>query len=428
MKEIELEFTKIVGEGKALGRRKGKVVFCYGVIPGEKAKVRIKKEKRNFIEAELVDIIEKSPYRIKPLEEHYLTCSPWQTIDYTKQVEYKKKLIEENFYQSVKENIKIDRFYSAENIFAYRTKIEYSFADINGKLFLAFHKRGDYSVLIPLEHGCKLINEKTNRIALDIVSILNAEGIKTNQLKTLILRRSVNTDEVIASLFVKDEKLDYLDFSSVEGLKGYNIVYSNPVASTSTVDRILKSSDNVYIEEIVCGMKIRYGFDCFFQNNIELFEKAIEEIKDFISAKVKRITDLYAGVGVIGFVLKDMADEIISVEAVSSSSFWAEENAKLNKIENVKIINSIAEKINLENYLESDVLIVDPPRAGLHKNVIKSIMKKLPSKIAYLSCNSITQGRDLNFLLEKYRIVKTTGFDFYPNTPHIETLVMLERK
>ena len=155
-REIMLEFQKIVGEGKALGRSEGKVIFCYGVLPGETARVRTTFEKKNFAEAELIEIVKPSPKRVEPREDHYLSCSPWQVMDYAFQCETKKALIEDLLFQTTKDTIRLDKFYGAKDIFGYRTKIEYSFTGEPGALSFAFHKRGNYREKYLLPQGCAL--------------------------------------------------------------------------------------------------------------------------------------------------------------------------------------------------------------------------------------------------------------------------------
>ncbi|MGC8727857.1 MAG: 23S rRNA (uracil(1939)-C(5))-methyltransferase RlmD [Elusimicrobiales bacterium] len=423
MKTIELEFSKIVGEGKSLGRKDGKVVFSYGVLPGETAVIKVVKEKRNFIEGEVVEIKTESPYRQKPQENHFLSCSPWQIISYEKQVEFKRKLIEESLFQTVKENIKLDKFYSAPSLYGYRTKIEYSFGEFNGDMGLAFHKRGDYSTKIALNKGCALIDEKTNSLALNTLKFIKDSLIPINMLKTLIVRSSKRYDKKVAALFVKDENIRI----KTDSRYNFLTVYSNPVASISQVDKILEKIGEDFVTERIINKDFDYGFDCFFQNNIELFESALTEIKNNITDS-KRIIDLYCGVGVIGISLADTADEILLVESNKSSAEYAKKNIIKNGIKNASVFNLESEKLDFDFIKSSDTLVLDPPRAGLHNKVIKNIMKNLPRKIAYLSCNPITQGRDLNFLLEKYKINFVAGFDFYPNTPHMENLVLLEKK
>ena len=425
MREITLEFKKIVGEGKALGRSEGKVVFCYGVLPGETARVRTTFEKRNFAEAELLEIIAPSPNRVAPREDHYLSCSPWQVMDYPFQCETKKALIEDLLYQTTKETIRLDKFYGAERTYGYRTKIEYSFTGEPGSLSFAFHKRGNYREKYLLPEGCALISQETNAAAVKILGMLNALKLSTADLKTLIIREAKNPGSRVAALFLKREDIQLPDMK-VDGLNGFLAIYSNPVSSVSQVDGIMKSWGDDFVTEEILGGKFSYGFDCFFQNNIELFTEALKEIRA-AAFKCGKLVDLYSGVGVIGLTLRDLADKVLAVEASESSSRYAALNAEVNGARNFEMVCSLSEKTKEDLFDGTDILVLDPPRAGLHNKVIKRIMEILPKRIIYLSCNPITQGRDAAFFLEKYKLVRSAGFDFYPNTPHAETLMVFER-
>ena len=426
MREITLEFKKIVGECKALGRSDGKVVFCYGVLPNETARVRTVVEKRNFIEAELLEILTPSPKRVAPLEDHYLSCSPWQVMDYGFQCETKKELIEDLLYQTTKETVRLDKFYSANKVFGYRTKIEYSFTGAPGNLSFAFHKRGNYREMYLLPGGCALMSPETNAAALDILAVLNSLNLNTSDVKTLILREARNPGSRVAVLYLKRQDIVLPEMKNPR-LNGFVAAYSNPLSPMSQVDAVLSAWGDDFVTEDLLGGKFSYGFDCFFQNNTELFGEALREIRA-ASFKCGKIVDLYSGVGVIGLTLRDLADKIIAVESSVSSAKYASLNAAANGAANFEMVCSLSEKTADGLFDGTDILVLDPPRAGLHNKVIKQIMEILPKRIIYLSCNPITQGRDAAFFLEKYRIIRSAGFDFYPNTPHAETLLVFEKE
>ncbi|OGR68249.1 MAG: 23S rRNA (uracil-5-)-methyltransferase RumA [Elusimicrobia bacterium GWC2_61_19] len=425
MREITLEFKKIVGEGKALGRSEGKVVFCYGVLPEETARVRVTFEKKNFAEAELLEIITPSPKRVAPKEDHYLSCSPWQVMDYDFQCETKKGLIEDLLYQTTKETIRLDKFYTAKKTFGYRTKIEYSFTGEPGALSFAFHKRGNFREKYVLAEGCALISPETNAAALKVLAVINGLKLTTADLKTLIIREAKTPGSRVAALFMKRQDIA-LPEMNIEGLDGFLAVYSNPISSVSQVDGLINSWGNDFVTEEILGSKFSYGFDCFFQNNIELFEEALKEIRA-AAFKCGKLVDLYSGVGVIGLTLRDLADKVYAVESSANSAKYAALNASANGAKNFEMVCSLSEKTADDLFDGTDILVLDPPRAGLHTKVIKRIMEILPKKIIYLSCNPITQGRDAAFFMEKYKITRSAGFDFYPNTPHAETLLVFER-
>jgi 23S rRNA (uracil1939-C5)-methyltransferase len=426
MREITLEFKKIVGEGKALGRSEGKVVFCYGVLPDETARVRTTFEKKNFAEAELIEIVKPSPKRVQPKEDHYLSCSPWQVMEYGFQCETKKELIEDLLYQTTKETIKLEKFYGAQKTYGYRTKIEYSFTGEPGALSYAFHKRGNYREKYLLPEGCALISPEANAAAVKVLEVLNGLKLSTADVKTLIIREAKNPGSRVAALFLKRQDIELPDML-LPGLDGFLAIYSNPVSSVSQVDGVLKTWGREFVTEEILGDKFYYGFDCFFQNNMELFAEALKEIRG-AAFKCGKLVDLYSGVGVIGLHLRDLAGKVLAVEASESSSKYAALNAKELGAKNFEMICSLSEKTKDDIFEGTDVLVVDPPRAGLHNKVIKRIMEILPKRIIYLSCNPITQGRDAAFFMEKYKIVRAAGFDFYPNTPHAETLLVFERQ
>ena len=426
MRELEVEFKKIVGEGKALGRSDGKVVFCYGVLPGETARVRAVVEKRNFMEAELLEILTPSPRRVAPREDHYLSCSPWQVMDYELQCETKKGLIEDLLYQTTKETIRLDKFYAAARQFGYRTKIEYSFTGAPGNLSFAFHKRGNFREMYLLPEGCALMSPEANAAALDILAVLNSLSLNTSDVKTLIIREAKNPGSRVAVLYLKRQDIVLPDMKNPR-LNGFVAAYSNPLSPMSQANAILSTWGDDFVTEELLGGKFSYGFDCFFQNNTELFEEALKEIRA-ASFKCGKLVDLYSGVGVIGLTLSGLADKILAVESSPSSAKYAALNAAANSAANFEMVCSLSEKTADDLFDGTDILVLDPPRAGLHNKVIKRIMEILPKRIIYLSCNPITQGRDAAFFMEKYKIIRAAGFDFYPNTPHAETLLVFEKE
>ena len=159
---------------------------------------------------------------------------------------------------------------------------------------------------------------------------------------------------------------------------------------------------------------------------MELLAEALKEIRG-AAFKCGKLVDLYSGVGVIGLHLRDLADKVLAVEASDSSAKYAALNAKDLGAKNFSMVCSLSEKMKDDLFDGTDILVLDPPRAGLHNKVIKRIMEILPKRIIYLSCNPITQGRDAAFFMEKYKIIRSAAFDFYPNTPHSETLLVFER-
>jgi 23S rRNA (uracil1939-C5)-methyltransferase len=421
MKEIIVEFEKIGHNGVSIGRYNGRVVFAYGVLPEEKAKIRITKEKKNLIKGEVVEILEKSKYRIKESEDHYLSCSPWQVFAYNYQVEIKRKLLREIFRNFAGIDIEINDFFASPDIFGYRTKIEYSFLEENNRYFFAFHKRENFREKVKLSEGCKLISEKANSASFLVLEEINKRRIK--DLKTLIIRKSRRYDDVHIALLTSNKNQNF-SFSN-QGLTGFSFIYSKKESPASTFDEIIYKWGREYLKEKILNLEIRYHYTSFFQNNIELFEKALEIMKEN-SNEFNKVVDLYAGVGVIGLSLKDYSKEIWSVEIDKTATQYAKINAELNDVKNFKTLTLASEKIPRDALENTDLLILDPPRTGLHKKLINLILEIKPKNIFYLSCNPITQARDFSFLKQGYNVKKFYGFDFYSNTPHLESLLILE--
>lgn len=423
METIKITFEKIGHNGVSIGKFENKIVFAYGILPGEEALVKVIKNKKNFIEAEVLEILNKSPYRVEAKENHYLSCSPWQTFSYDWQVKIKKDLLKEIYLKFANIEIELKNFNRAKEIFGYRTKIEYSFLEENEKNWFAFYKRGSFKEKIKLENGCLLMDEQANYLALEILKEINKKRLKN--LKSLIIRKAKRTSDIHISVLTKDKDQSFVYKN--DKLSGFVFAFSNPKSPASRFDKVLNSWGREYLKEKILNLEILYPYNSFFQNNIELFEKAlrvmIENSEDF-----KKVVDLYSGVGVIGLSLKEKAKEILAVDIDKSSISYAKLNAEINGIKNFKALVLPSEKISSELLEKVDLLILDPPRAGLHKKLIDLILKNKPENIFYLSCNPITQARDFNFLKNEYKIKGVYGFDFYPNTPHLECLLILKRK
>lgn len=423
MKELIVTFEKIGHNGVSIGYFNHKVVFAYGILPHEKAKIRIFKEKHNFIEGELIEIIEKSPYRIEEKEKHYLSCSPWQTFDYRYQIELKNNLLKEIYNRFFQKSVELNGFFESPEIFGYRTKMEFVFDEDESGIALAFHKRGDFLRKEKLFQGCVLLDKESNSIVLDFINFLNKEKIEKP--KSLIVRKSKRFDDLIFNLLVKKKEYNHAVYKN-EKISGFIVSYSRPQSPASVIDEILITKGKNFLREKILNQEFQYGFNNFFQNNIQLFEKALILMKEN-SSDFNKIVDLYCGVGVIGVSLSDYAKKIVGIDLDQNAIHYAEINAKLNNASHFQALAAKSEKVALQHLENADLLILDPPRAGIHKNVIKAILQHQPKYIFYLACNPLTQVRDINYLKEFYQLEKIYGFDFYPNTPHLESLAILKK-
>lgn len=422
-KIITLQVGKLVFGGKALCHHKGMAVFVWNALPGETVRARITGRKRDYSEAEVIEILQRSPDRIEPAESHYLICSPWQVMRYEKEIEWKKEILRELFQRSF--SIDIGEFdLLSGNPFEYRNKLELNFTySSEGLLELAFYQR-EGRIKVPIE-GCRLGSDAINVAATAIRDILRKRGITPGELKTLVLR-SNRKGQVIGSLFVKRKDFPDLitEMEGVKGLKGFKIVYSDPSFSASVVSQVLSGFGQELLREDLLGRFFFYSELSFFQINPEMFEKLLMDIKSFVSPD-DIVYDIYAGVGVIGLSTEGRYTYLVEIE--EDSARLAELNSKLNRVSNCEVIRAKAEKYTL-NIKPHSLVIFDPPRAGLSKKLIKRTLRVLPRRIIYVSCNPSTQARDVKMLEERYRIAFFRAYNFFPRTPHIESLMVLDLK
>lgn len=412
-------------EGFGKTERNGRDLLVIGALPGEVMDVRVVKKRKSKVVAVPETITTPHPDRGTPREDHYLSCSPWQGIPYTTQIQLKRQMVLDAYTEAGVADMQLTEYIPATEIDHYRTKVEFSFWHTDDGLQLAFHERGKPFVNIPAPQGCLLASEASNRVAIEITKRLDAAGIQRRVLKTVIVRESKTENKRIAVLYVTDENF-LLPFALADiiDLHGLMVAYSNPLSPVSRIDSILLQEGEMNLTEHVDGLSLAYSLDSFFQNNIPLFEQALQRMKHYLK-RCHRLVELYSGVGAIGLALADHADEVVGIEIVPEAIRFARENALHNKISNYTCADLAAEHMDSNLLADTDVLILDPPRTGLHTDVIRMITEHRPKRIMYLSCNPVTQARDYASLRGSYRSEALFGFDFYPNTLHQESLLIL---
>lgn len=424
---------KIVGGGQAIGTLDdGRKAFVWGGLPKELVTIRVTKKKSHFVEGIVTEIIEKSPERITPKDENsYLSTSPWQIMPMSSEQSYKASLIEEAFLLhniTLPEKIKV---FSDDVEFNYRNKVEFSWFgdktddDEKETLDLAFFKRGGKGKVIV--DGTSLAHPSINKLAIEIRDLLREKPIVARQLKTLLIR-SDQQGNAVWQLYVKDkiENLISDDEAKLLSAAGGEIIYSNPKSPASRITERLNKFGDTTLSDTILGVAFNYACEGFFQVNIPVYEKALSDMKAWINCNEKLpILDLYSGVGTIGLTIG--GDDVTLVEINEHAVAEMQRNiAKLNR-PNAKAILAPSEK-SLEYITGEQIVIVDPPRAGLHADVTNRLLETEPPRIIYLSCNPVTQARDVSLLQEKYEIVHHQGYNFFPRTPHIEHLVILDNK
>lgn len=423
--EIELTLDKLVFGGEALGTYEGLKVFVWGALPGERARVGITEKKRTFARGVAVEILEAHPRRQAPRDPHYLSCSPWQILPFDEEQHWKRDVVREVFEQIGKMTLP-DFSVQTDNVqFGYRNNMEYVFTSRDGTLVPAFFKRG--TVHRYAAEPCALATPAVNRTLTRLLDVLNAQHVPPHLLKSIIIK-SNRTGESIAGIFFTSTDLTPLPLADLlgDGLRGIKVFYSDPRSPASIAHGDLATYGIPELSETINGRTFTFSITSFFQVNVPVFELALDRIRAALPPD-SDLLDLYAGVGTIGFSLADRARHIRSVEIEPSAVALAKQNANANRLANVEIISSPAERA-LDYVTPDRVTLLDPPRAGLHPKLVRRLLDILPPRLIYLSCNPSTQARDLALLLPFYQLTSFDAFNFFPRTPHVETLAVLEKK
>lgn len=424
---VTATFDKIIGGGQALATlESGKKLFAWGVLPGETAEVQVTKKKSSLLQGVATEISEPSSERIEPKDtDSYLSTSPWQIMDVAAEQHYKAALIEEAFeLHDIVLPEPIDVFSDGE-LYGYRNKIEFSFwfdTDMQ-ELSLAFFRRGSHGKI--MVDGTSLAKPEINDVAREILAALNRMEVVGRQLKTLLIRANARGD-VSWQLYVKDEAFDIERFAQILGakLERGEVIYSNPLSPASVITKKLTADAPSPLTDTLLGVDFQYATEGFFQINLPVYEQALRDMKVYIPDGTP-VVDMYSGVGTIGLTIG--GDDVTLVEINESAVREMRRNIETLGRKNAHAVLAASENA-LEHITNGATIIVDPPRAGLHDAVLEKLLEEAPKRIVYLSCNPVTQARDVQKLAEKYGIRAHRGYNFFPRTPHIEHLVVLDLK
>ena len=425
----QLKIDKIVGGGQALGTLDdGRKVFVWNGLPGETVEFDISKKKSNYLEGIGSNIASPSPDRTPPQEpDSYLSTSPWQMMTFDAEQRYKSQLISEAFELHHVE-IPESNVYSDEIQFGYRNKLEFSwYGDTDATsgvdtLDLAFFRRGSKGKVIV--DGSKLAHPNINTLARSIRDLLRTKPVTARNLKTLLIR-SDQHGNCVWQLYIKDKITDLITPAEAAELpsQGGEVIFSNPKSPASVITERLESFGNTTLTDTILGTTFHYATEGFFQVNIPVYEQALQDMKSWIPAD-RPTVDMYSGVGTIGLTIG--SPDTVLVELNEHAVREMQRNiADLGRSATAVLA---ASEQALEYITSERTIILDPPRAGLHADVVARLLDQAPERIIYLSCNPTTQARDVALLLEKYQITHTQGYNFFPRTPHIENLVILDRK
>lgn len=432
MRKKELEIVtvtleKIVGGGQTIATMDdGRKLFVWGGLPGETVEVQLTKKKSRLAEGYVVSVTKAAKNRIEALDpSSYISTSPWQIMDFKSEQKYKAELIDDAFkMHDVTLPGKITLF-TDDNAYDYRNKMEFSFYwdKETEQLDLAFFARGTHGK-VPVE-GSHLARPEINAAALTMRDLLRAHHATGFSLKTLLIRAN-QKGQLSMQLYVKSESFNPIRPIDIEaiGVKGFEMIYSNPKSPASVITKKLQTWGQTSLTDTIDDVEFSYATESFFQINLPVYRQALHDMKKWVLPG-KPTVDLYSGVGTIGLTIG--TDHLTLVEINEGAVREMKENIDRLKIKGAQAVHAPSEKA-LDFISRDATIIVDPPRAGLDKIVTARLLEAIPARIIYLSCNPVTQARDVALLSEKYKITAHHGYNFFPRTPHIENLVVLDLK
>ncbi|MDB5019107.1 MAG: rRNA (uracil-5-)-methyltransferase RumA [Pedobacter sp.] len=453
-----LHIVDIAEEGKGVGRAEDMVVFVDKAVPGDIVDARVVKKKKKFAEAVIEILHTSSQLRTDPFCQHFGVCGgcKWQHMQYDAQLLFKYKSVE----AALQRLAKIDTsamepiLGSAENKY-YRNKLEYTFsnkrwldkADMDGAddlelNALGFHVPSRFDKILDIQH-CYLQAEPSNtlrnqvrnyalRMGLSFYDLRNHEG----NLRNLIIRTSSTGEVMVVVVFAfvqQDQIDDLMAYVKSEFPQITSLLYIINQKKNDTIfdQEVITYAGRDYIFEEMQGLKFKIGAKSFYQTNsaqaLELY-KIIKEFADFKGDEL--VYDLYTGAGTIANFVAASVREVVGIEYVPTAIEDAKFNAEMNGITNTKFYAGDMKDILIAPFIaehgKPDVVITDPPRAGMHADVVERLLEMEADKIVYVSCNAATQARDLALLVEKYEVVRIKPVDMFPHTQHVENVVLLK--
>lgn len=461
-KKFTLENITVTGyasEGKSLAKVDGKVIFIEGAVPGDVVDVFVSTNKKDWGEGRVTKIHEYSTERTQPFCKHFGVCGgcKWQMLPYTKQLEYKQQEVEQNFKRIGKVDLPtLMPIVGSDEIKHYRNKLEFTFSnkrylsneeieqagEIKQENALGFHVPRIYDKIIDI-HECYLMDDVNNQIRNSIREFIKENNYSfydikqhTGWLRNIIIRYCT-TGELMVNICLgyedETERIKLLDFILKTVPSITTLLYTiNPKWNDSIYDLEPKAYfGKGYAIEQLEDFKFKIGPKSFFQTNTRQGEKLYQITRDFAGLTGSEIVyDLYCGTGSIGIFVSKHAKKIIGVEVVAEAIEDAKENAALNNIHHAVFFAGDVIKICDDAFFAThgrpDVIITDPPRAGMHASLVEKLLEIAAPKIVYVSCNPATQARDLALLDAKYKIEKIQPVDMFPHTHHIECVVLLK--
>ena len=459
-----ITITDVAAEGKALARVNDMVVFVPWAVPGDVVNLQVTRKKHSFCEARIIDFVEKSPLRIEPRCPHFGICGgcKWQNLPYAEQIKAKQKQVHDQLSRIGKVELPEFRpILGSVKEFEYRNKLEFGFSnkrwltqdevdkglEIKDKNAVGFHITGAFDKIYPIENCClmdPLQNEIRNSIRdyalehdLTFYDLRNQHGL----LRDMVLRNSNTGEWMLIMQFRFEEEGDeqraekLLQFIADRIPQITSLLYVNNTKCNDTFNDldVITFKGNDHIFEEMEGLRFKVGPKSFYQTNTEQAYHLYSVAREFAGLTGDELVyDLYTGTGTIANFVSRKARKVIGIEYVPEAISDAKINSEINGIGNTLFYAGDMKDILTEDFIHEhgrpDVIITDPPRAGMHPDVVNVILGAKPKRIVYVSCNPATQARDLQLMDAEYKVAEVQPVDMFPHTPHVENVVLLEKR
>jgi len=460
--EVILDIEQFADRGKCISRVDGYVVFVPHVVPGDRVRVRIRKRKKNFAEATLIEILSPSPRRTDPACRYFGSCGgcKWQHLDYRAQLEAKRESVESALrHHGGFADLVVPEVIGADEQYGYRNKMEFSFSarrwltdweiasgeELHKEFALGLHVPGQFDRVLDI-HDCRLIPENLMAFVNGVRTFALEHGwtawhIRDHAgfLRHLVVRISKHTSDCMANIVTSGRRDDRMNELADHVREHHPIVSTlvntihSGVAQTSMGEATHVVFGPGTISERLGSFTFEIGPSTFFQTNTAQAERLIESAIEFADiSKSDTVFDLYCGCGSISLFAAQRARQVIGIELVPEAVEAANRNAAANGVENCTFVAGDMLYAFTDDFIRAynrpDVIIVDPPRSGIHPKVVKRLVRLGAPRIVYVSCNPLSQATDLAGLSERYRITGVQPVDLFPHTHHIENIVKLELK
>jgi len=455
-----LEVVDISTEGKAIAKHEGLVVFIDNAVPGDIVDVMVHRKKNSFAEGKVHQLITPSPFRSIPKCEYFGTCGgcKWQNFDYKKQLEFKQKYVFDAFTRIGKlEFPEINPILGNAYEYYYRNKLEFSFSNkkwltnqqikndeaIENKNGLGFHIPGLFDKILDIDN-CYLQSEPSNSIRNAIKNYALENHLtffdirnKANFLRTVMIR-TTSTKQVMVVVavfeYLEKELFGLLEFLKNEFPQITSLQYvHNPKGNDTIQDLDVKTySGKDFILEQMEDLQFKISAKSFYQTNSDQAYNLYKITREYAGLTGNEtVYDLYTGTGTIANFIAKQSKHVVGIEYIEAAIDDAKQNSINNNITNTSFFAGDMKNVLTTDFIlqhgKPDVIITDPPRAGMAPEVVQVILNAAPKKIVYVSCNPSTQARDLDLMKQHYTIIKTQPVDMFPQTAHVENLVLLER-